>query len=209
MYEWDFIKKPDVITRESFVEMVFEIGSSYNHGYDSIIASVQLGDQYIDMTNNIYSSELAHVVTLIIGKFNEDHGCTETRLVLTNTNNKYIVQLENEIYSMIGFHVKIYNFITVIEDLLLSYNENFDPSYYHSLFYDISKDICQDKKLLSLNPRAIIIGIIILYKRGLLKSYKINKQRIFLNFIEKISQEYEVDMYAMLHAYIELKLNSK
>jgi len=219
MYQRDISHLPTKISRDHFIDLIFDIGTRYSHGYDSIVASVQLGDYFVnykgtrkpfynndtsssnELSEQIYSTELAHVVTVIIAKFNEDYGYNKTKLAVSDTNNKYVIKLEWEISMILNFHVRVNNFITVISKLICS-NYSHNPLYtfkFGSIFYDISRDICNNQDLLSKNPYLIVAALLLLHKHGKLRSIKIHKQRIFSETICLISDEFELDIPILLN----------
>src|SRR3972149_10462552 len=103
MYQRDIPRRPIVINRAQFVDEVFDLGQKYKHGCDTIMNAVEIGDYFVSfigprvpymgpMTEGImnsklgmkeliqdlvpqeYSIELAHVVTIMAAKINEDKG---------------------------------------------------------------------------------------------------------------------------------------
>lgn len=258
MYQCDIPKLPTEISRNEFVENVFDIGRKNNHRYDTIIASVMLGDKfvsyegkripYVELNNKtfsadsgsddpdellnetfdkingnlqlkelidnlvpqIYSLELACVVSLIVAKYNEDSGYRRIRYAITDTNNNYVIKMEWEICILIGFELHINNFITVICEIISKIlNQNtFINGWNLSLFFwDFSKDICMNEKLLKSNPRTIILGSILLYKMGKLKAARLYKKRIFNEIMIKLAHEYELNLGDILRKYIAIKQN--
>lgn len=283
MYQRDIPYLPIETSRGEFVNLVFELGSDYSHSYENIVASVQLGDFFVnfhgprtpfiyldkegkkkykdeknrrknltpstdnsednnimkfvtdqipgtfmyELTPQIYSLELAHVVTAIISKFNEESGATQTESAIVNSNNRFVVKMEWEICFLLNYHVKIYNFMTVITDLILKVLEsphrknslsfadsNEDTSNnvifkLGSVFKDLCKEICMDRNLLLKDPRTIVLGTIILYEEGRLRAIKTNRRRLFTETISIVAREYELNTIDMLREYISSKKNSK
>jgi hypothetical protein len=227
MYQRDIPKLPIRISRSHFVDEIFYLGIHYQHGYDTIVASVQLGDFFVNYSQprsfcyrpstkdyyvwkdkllatpcpQFYSIELAHVVTVIIAKFNEDYGYINTTNAIINTENRYIVKLEWEICNLIQYHVKIDNFITVMSNYMNLSNRKFN-----SFFLDFSKYICLDPKLLSTNPYILIYCSVYLYQKGKLVPYFIHKENVFINTMTTIIQECDLDPDAFIKEYKALAL---
>lgn len=273
MYQRDIPKLPKIITRTEFVDIVFDLGRIHQHGYDTIVASVQLADHFVsfkgvrrpfiqlnisekkalksickrnpeltkvrgkfsvqkyhdllltspfqekleqnkfmyELIPQVYSIELAYVVTVIIAKYNEDDGYRWTDNAIADTNNRYVIKMEWEICMLINFHIKINNFITLIGHIiwhtLTEHQKYSDPWTFrlHSIFFDLSREICMDQNILAKDPQVIIMGCFLLHKMGKLRANRINKERLFHEVMVKISKEYEVDISDFLHAYIKLK----
>jgi len=195
MYVRDIIRSPQKITRNEFVNIIFDIGLNYNYGYDTLIASVQLGDQYIDQDyNNDYTKELAYVCLILTTKLNEDDYYSTAEAV-DELENKYVLVLEWEIFRTCK--IKIKNFMTYL-GYLTNHEIIFGP-----IFWDLCKDICINKTLLQMNPQTILLGCFLLNDK--LKCIKQYQQRYFLDVIQKLSYNYEVDMSDILKKYIENK----
>lgn len=219
MYQRELSHLPIEITREEFVELAFELGRCYNHGLDTTVAVVQLGDYFVNFQgernsfkcdnflepiSQIYSVELAHIITVIIAKFNEDFGYRSTKEAIIETGNRYLIKMEYEILRLINFHVVINNFITLIWNLILSVDNNHKLSL-SSAFWYFSKEVCINKELLSKDHRLIVLAVIILHKKGQLKAVKDNRHRIFEEIIIQTSIEYEIESVDILRAYNQMK----
>jgi hypothetical protein len=168
-----------------------------------------------ELVPQIYSEELAHVTTLIIAKYNEDHGYIHTEYAISDTNNKYVIKMEWEIYMLLNYHVKIHNFITVISNLIpeifdkTSPMDNNIPYHFGSIFKDLCMQICIDRNLLCKDPRILVIATIILYRRGRLKAIKINKKRIFCEIMYEVAREYELNIIDVVREYTKIKSSPK
>lgn len=222
MYTRDIPKLPNEMSREKFVDLVFDLGSTYNHQYESIVESVMIADRMISyhgmryLFNNLpkinkidimcepiqqhYSIELAHVVTVIISKVNEDTRY-DTIASINNTDNIYVLKMEWEICLMLEFKFRCHNFMTDIGCLLY---ENFHTQL-SSIFWDLAKDICMNKNLLQMSTTTLLTGIVILYQHNLLKAIRTNKERYFFTTMFSIASEYELDLISVLKAYIKYK----
>ena len=265
MYRRDIPKLPTPISRDEFVELVFILGRENSHGYDTIVAAVQIGDHFIsysqpripyrkltptekmqlkrkkrrfkqifgikilnlnveamltkkmlndrgpgtfmdELVPQIYSIELAHVVTVIAAKCNEDfYGYQSTRRAIEDTENCYVQKMEWEIFDILGFGFKVYNFISIIGLLLMEVHNTEQPPHLSSVFYDISKDICLSPELLAKNPWSIVLGVFLLGRAGKLRALRLHRERIFHETMKKVAHEYELDVAQLLRAYIKLK----
>jgi len=266
MYRREIPKLPIPISRDNFVELVFDLGRENSHGYDTIIAAVQIGDYFVsysgdrvpfrplsqaeknlfeiqekrfgwqlnetildlgdemklmndilanrdritfmdELVSQIYSVELAHVVTVISVKCNEDFdsGYDSIKDAASDTENSYVKKMEWEIFTLLGFKFKVYNFITVIGILLIRNNEH--PPRLGPVFWDISKEICLNRNLLTKDPRTIVLGILLLGRAGKLHAIHTHRERIFHELMKKLAHEYELNLSEVLQAYITLKHN--
>lgn len=235
MYQRDTPKLPIPIPRNEFVELVFDIGYQYMHGYDSIVSAVQIGDYFVSYTGQrssyckfspedqpeksmketiektfmdelvpqVYSVELAYVVTVLSGKYNEDFGYRNISRASFDTENSYVMKMEREIFEILWAEFRVYNFITII-GLLVAKDKNYPPRLAR-VFFEIAKDVCMDQKLLSMNPWTVVIGIILLGRAGKLKAVRTDRERIFWDLIQTLSAEYDLDDKDILNAYIKMK----
>lgn len=217
MYERDTPHLPNAITREEFVDHVFDLGLRHYHSYSTCIAAVQLGDQFVTFTGKlipfinesfpdnecvpqIYSLELAYITTVILAKYCEDWGYKCTKQAVIDTDNSYVIKMEWEICRMVDFHIKINNFMTVMGELLWD-----DTKQWHPMFWDLSKEVCLNPILLSTRPDVLILGILLLWHNKSLKAMRSYKERIFRDTMICIAHEYEVTLEELLRAYIVAK----
>jgi len=219
MYQWQYPKNPILISRNTFINKVFNLSNQYNHGYDSMVQSVIIADNFISstepripyiftdksidsdfnkLTPQIYSIELAHVVVLISGKLNEDSGYIKTMSAIYDTNNIYISKMEYELYYISNFNFKIHNFISLLGKLHSILNINLNLG---TMCFDLSKYICKNKSLLFCSPSTIILAIILLHKIHKLSIIKTHKYRIFKLLITNISIIYDLDISIILHSF--------
>lgn len=205
MYQSSLIKDPINITREEFINTVFNIGMEYSHGYDTVVSSVILGDMFVK-NSNVYTLELAHIVSVLMAKCNEDSGYLSTKKALANVGNKYIIQLEWKILKMFNYSIKFKSFINLFNELILFCSKGYKFQTLSGFFYDLSKEVCINQ-LLFLNPKAIIIGTVLLYKRKKLKALRMYKERIFKEIIVRICDEYDIELDLFIKTYINIKKN--
>lgn len=193
MYVRDIVKVPQKIERDEFVNIIFNVGLNYNYGYDTLMAAVQLGDQHTDK-NNDYTKELSYVCLVLMTKLNEDDNYS-THEAVDELENKYVLILEWEIFRTCK--IKINNFMT-----FLGYLTN-NEIIFGPIFWDLCKDICMNKTLLNMNPQTILLGCFLLNNK--LKCIGTYKQRCFLDIMQKIAYNYELDISNLFKQYIQLK----
>jgi hypothetical protein len=222
MYQWQIPKLPTEINRDHFVKNVFDISNDYNHGFSSMVQAIIIGDDFVnhkeqrtpyifqdkditdefnELSAQIYSDELASVVVLITGKLNEDDGYTKTKQAIYDTNNIYVVKIENEIYKLYNFNLKIDNFISVLGKLNSSLQTNLQLS---NMFVDLCKIICMNKSLLYCNPATIILALFILNKKKKLSIMKNYRYKIFETLLCNISLIYDIPIDNILTSYRNL-----
>ena len=250
MYQRDIPHLPTKISREEFVDHVFELGLRNSHSYESIMVSVQLGDNFVTFSGDrvpfielnreekiiyreerkrrkkipeiihdtsviehilnqrpktfidevvpqVYSIELAHVVTVIVAKANEEFGYKQTCYAVADTCNHYVVKMEWEICILLTYHIKIYTFLSVLcweKRLIL-----------RSMFQDLCREICMNYALLHKDPRVVALAVIILFHRKRLRAIQTSRRRIFHEIMLLIAREYELPVKDILQEYIKLK----
>jgi hypothetical protein len=236
MYQWEQPHLPIAISREDFVDIIFDIGLYNLYNYDTVVSSVQLGDSFVEyigprnpyvdklqlekfpinsyerdilekLVPQEYSKELAYAVTVIMGKFLDERGrgFGWTNIAIRETNNYYVVKLEWEVCMILGFHIKTKNFISVIGNLIYS-DISYQPTpILNSVFWDLSKDICMNKSILNMDPRTVVLGIKLLHRKKKLRAVTSNRKRFFLQLMNTISNDYEIDMKDLLRGYIDTK----
>lgn len=177
MYNKNIEKIPEEITRCEFVTIIFDLGLSYEFGYDTLMAAVQLGDKYIDyQNNNYYSQELAHMCTVVISKFNEDYYYSTSDAIDT-IENSYMLKLEWDLFTMINYVVKIDNVMTYIGRLV---NDEIKLELIlGQIFWYLCKDICMNKQLLLMKHETLLRGCMILHTHNKLKAVHDYKKEFF------------------------------
>jgi len=200
LYERDIDRQLCYIERLDFVDYVFKMGVDYDHGYDTIVLSIQIADDYVKSSKNKYSIELAHVVSILSAKYNEDFGYKLIYLAADDTNNHIVYALEKEVYKCINYKITHNKFIILLYIII-------GEKKLHSCFWDILKDICSNEetfKLSNINPKVILLGLILLFKNNKLSSIRKNKERIFKEFINIVSHEFEIKPEDFLKSYLNL-----
>lgn len=143
-YTRNIPKQPVPITRACFVDLIFDLGEQADHSYSSIMAAVELGDAFVNYRGprtpyllraslddqsidaglcespvpQVYSVELAHAVSVIIAKINEDYGYSQTRTAIEDTDNLYTLKIEWEVCLVFDFRIRVNNLMTLMGDLL-------------------------------------------------------------------------------------------
>jgi len=220
MYKRNIPHLPEKINRCEFVNIIFDIGLEYQHGYDTLMIAVEIGDYFVsydgpreslmkksskNMIRNPapqeYSKELAYVTTVIAAKYNEDNGYDLIENATIDTENSYVRKMEWEICMILGFTIKNRNFITLIGSLSLVN----PPKLLGSMFWDLIKDICMNQSLMKINPITILLGCFLLHKRGKLRAFYTNKVRNFMTIMTKTAYIYDVPLSNLLKNYCLLK----
>lgn len=200
LYKRDIVKPLTIIGRKQFIDLIFEIGNDNNHGYDTILLSVKIGDDYIKNNCKEYSIELAHVITILAAKYNEDIGYKHIILAADNTNNYIVHGLEIEVWKSINFQFTHNPFIKILYIII-------GKQQLHSSFNEILKDVCYNQDIFELsdnNPKLLLFGLIILFKHNKLSSLQKYKERIFQELVLIVSKEYEIKPEDFLKTYINL-----
>lgn len=217
LYERDIPHLPLPISRREFVHKVFDIGCTYNHTLDTILTAIDIADNFISHTgetpicnwyntsydfmlvpiDKIYSLELAYVTSTITAKIFEDYGLVNINYTIDENRNNYIRKMEWEILMLTNFHITRNTFSHFLNFLL----EPSDHTILNDFFYIWCEDICSIPQLQRCDPRAILIGSILLYRRNKLKSQHANRSRIFLLLMTRIANEAETSLYNAIRAY--------
>jgi hypothetical protein len=196
LHERDITKPLTLIERNNMIDIIFDIGINNGHHYDAIVLSVQVADIYVDSLDKNYSLELAHVVSVLAAKFNEDHGYKSLLDVTDVIPNHAIFDLEKEVYKALNYTFKFNKFVLFIYNVVG--NNNLHPSFAYLL-----KDICYNKHLLHLdNPLLIIIALTILFKNNKLSFIRKYKEHTFIETLLSVSNEYEIKPETLLNKYI-------
>jgi len=187
---------PKEITRKDYVELIFEIG--YEYSYETIYTAVELGDKFVEHEQSsipqIYSTELAYVVLSLVAKAKEDFNFYCTKTALRETKNSFLINMEWKIGEMFGFCFNSKNFLTLASSLVCC-----DKLY--SGFFDLTKEVCMNKKLMKTNPRTLLCGILLLIKKRKLKAPKLHRWRLFSSLLMKASYEYEIPLKDLIDGF--------
>jgi len=224
MHLRDIPHLPIEISRKEFVKIVFDVGLIHTHGYDTIIAAVDIGDRFVEYSGSresytrkhkynsdydkilslpieqIYSKELAYIVTVIAAKSNEDDGYNDTVEAVDDLCNYYLYKMEWEICTLFNYHFPVNNFITYIGTML--YATTMGSIKLSSVFWDISREYCFDRKLMKINSPTVLIGMMYLYRKNKLKAIISHKERLFRDTITSIAKECEVTTDEVIKIYI-------
>ncbi len=213
MYRRDIAHLPKAIDRVAWVNLIFELGRFHSHNYETTINAVLIGEHfmqyeeprtpytYLKNTSPIlktivpqtYSVELAHVVTVIAAKFNEDSGYVSTLSAANNTNNYYVYKMEWEICILLNFCVWHDN---IISYLSISSNMNLG-----SWLWDLGKAICLNRELLKSRFETILCAIVILGRKNKLAPLIKYKERIFYMLLESIADQNDIEISDVIRKY--------
>lgn len=220
MYQCDFPVLPKTITREFFIDNVFTIGYENENQYNTLLSAVKLADDFVEFKENIkcinpknnvhslmnehlkqiYSVELAYVTISIFSKLLEDRNTFYPHHI----KNCYLFKMEWEICNIFNFSFKSHDYFNLISNIVFPFVEIHSLTL-NSMFFDLTKDICTSKSLLSINPITLFIGIFYLYKKGKLKTINTYKKRLFIEMILKISHEYEFPVNKVMKQFVLCK----
>lgn len=235
MYACDNVLAPKSISRAAFVEKCFDLGLEFDHGYNTIIAAVNIGDDFcsfnrpwkicdwIETVKNeeyeiddyilklpvqqIYSVELAHVVTLLTAKIHEDDGYCFSNFCVQALENRYIYKLEWELCFMFNFHFPLKpNYITILYKTI---NSNDISPVLNKKFWYLSKEICLNKSLMQMNPFAILLGIILLHRKNkLIADIKFRAWK-FVNLLSVITFYVDTDQQHIVRMILKHQKSKK
>lgn len=134
MYSRDMPKLPVSISRNEFVELVFSLGYENSHGYDTIVATVQLGDYFVSYSGpRTPYREFTSIERNLLRDRRRQLKCiqgtldfaTESRLVdeilAARTEHTFMDECVSQIYS-----VELAHIATII---VAKYNEDFGSGY--------------------------------------------------------------------------------
>jgi hypothetical protein len=193
------------IPRDLFVKRIFEIGSQYNHAYDTGIIAVNVGDAYVMRTQTSYSEELLYTVLVLAAKLNEDAGYRSIGQANIELENNFAHALEWHIFHTLDCHIPRN---TYIDDLNKFMSVLYPGSWMLQLgtvFKYLSQDICCEPTLLEARSVSIMCASILLRKKGKLKATQEAKEQKFLTIMSTTAREWEFTLSQLLRAYIEHK----
>lgn len=151
-----------------------------------------------EIVPQVYSIELAYTVTVIVAKANEEYGYRSITYAASDIVNRYVIKMEWEICILFEYHIRIYNFLTILARLCPNKQLRLG-----SIFQDISKEVCLS--LLDKDPKIVTIAILILHHRRKLQAFRTNRKRIFHQTMLLIAHEYELNLGVLLREYIRIK----
>lgn len=156
------------------------------------------------LCDQIYSYELIYTATAIAADYNEDNGYNIDHANI-DCNNAYVYKLQWEICKLLNFTICPVNYLQLIGRILCINNPDESKCNKHlaPIFWDLSKFVCLDYKLCNINPITVLLGIIILYKRGRLMVIKEHRFRKFMMIVKMLSYECETSNLEVIRAYIK------
>lgn len=206
MYNRNIKHDIKLVDRNSFVDLVFDIGLSYDNCYGTIMTAIEISDKYVDIKKTDYSTELAHVAIVVSAKFYEDMDYLSIREAAEIVDNGIVFSIEHEILDCIQFKIPENKFISLIGTILSNYNikENKHKLLGKDFTY-ITKNICKDKTLLYMDPMTILIGLVILNKFSKTAIFQQKyKYDHFFDTIKKICKNFDIDIVDFSKQYIKI-----
>lgn len=168
-----------MLSRNSFVNLIFSIGRDKTLFYDTLLSAVLLGDTYVDSMTENYTLELAHVCCILASKLKQDYHYRDIyqgniELDLAHNDNS-LRTLEEDLCHIIKYYVPSNHILSLFVTLKekLGITEEFSDIFLHF----VSFRICQNKFLLHSNPVPVLLGFWFLAKK---------------NKLAELSREYEI-----------------
>ena len=121
MYLSNKVTKPNAITYHQFLTILWNLNVEHDHNIITEDISITLAEQYIVFKRlRYYSIELAHVVTIIAAKYNEDgNGYTSIKDAAYELSNSYVYDLEKKVLISSNFNFSCSPFITNLSKMLI------------------------------------------------------------------------------------------
>lgn len=228
MYKREVPHLPKTVSREQFVSEIFDLGLRFEYECDTLVTAVEIGDRFVsykgdrvpykdykranrnyltpqqiniieELVPQVYSRELAHISLVISANFHEDVAYSAYQ-VADELGNGYVFKMEWEICIMNNFSIRNGDFINLLT--LLTLKEKYDI---RGELWNLTRSICMDQTLLYANPITVITSIIVLTEIGKLRAYTEYRERIFMNLMLTIAEEYDIPVSDLLQAYIKHK----
>lgn len=196
MYTWEIVREETFIPRTSYIQIIFDISRRYGHNYDTVISAVLIGDKFINLSKKCYSIELAHVVTILSCKLNEDSGYDSLSEAITTLDNSILISMEQDIWSSLQYQLPRSHIMSDIHEFFCGF-EDYQFSF---IFWEICYQICEESHMLQLNSLVIIMAIIYLGKIDKLKASKTGRLKYFHMLIETIAQYTDCSCLDVLNA---------
>lgn len=219
MYARDIPRLPESVSREVFVNTLFDIGLLYQCSCDTLLSAVTIGDAFVshkfsipphrlianplltpdkaDILNQplpqTYSIDLAHVSLCISSSIHEE-SCYSIDDASRDLDNIIVYKLQWEVCLMFKFCIPTPKIVKLLA--ILGYG----------LTWDLSKDIALDKSLLYSNPYALLLGVKLLGRNVSANTKR--RYRLFKECFLQISSDYELDISDLLLSYSNLRRKS-
>jgi hypothetical protein len=203
LYNRNTIKPVKTVQHEQFVAEIFDLGNNHQHSLETNVAAAQIGStSWLPL-----SRELAHVCTVVVAKITEDFGCSYNSIgeAVYQTKNGAVRLLEWQLCQKYDFVPPVRNnFLSLVGKLIMpDINETCRPL--GKDFFDISFTVCLQSNLLCLDQRAVLLGIVMLYRKGKLRSDRIRKERLFTTLLYNLAIQYDLSIDSVIAAYIKHK----
>lgn len=230
-YRRDIPDLPEVISRQEFVEELFDVSFLNSLSYDTTILAVQLADFFVNFIGKrkIYTGwkrknksserhprydpyEIADNISHQIYSIPLLHTCLAIasayyddiytiEMANIKTNNAYVFKLEWELCSMCDFTIKPNSYFKIIDLLLNHIPINNNTKDLGSTFFDLTKTICLNKELLNVNPFTIILAVKMLFRRKKLKCYNESKFGRFVKLFYLVSVCYDLSITDLIRTF--------
>lgn len=178
------INKIKTISHLRYINEIIDIGISYEHEYDTILTAIQIGDYFIKTSVGVkYSLELAHVASILAAKSNEDFGYRSTLIAADELQNGIVYQLEHDILEKLDFRL--------VNNRLIEKMVRLTPStelwLKHSILMGLTISLARNQKVFAnVNPKTLVIAIMLLYRHNKLKLTKSVRQYKFLLLLQLV-----------------------
>lgn len=220
LYAHQIASSPESIGRKNFIHKVFEIGWIHYHNLDTILSAVIIGDWFVrsrrkrpictwcgtdpefmgKLVEPIFSYELAYVASMISSKRFEDTPLLYPS-ILEAVPNAIVHKFEWEILLLIKFSVRTHILARCLRFLLPA--EACPGNEFGSNIYMWLLNICRHIRFTKCSPLAVILGTVLLVRRGRLKSNRFVRQARFKLLLQMIADNCETTVDIATRTYIE------
>lgn len=165
------------------VEEIF----SRDHELETLYLAVYFLDRYTKETLQGYHLEVVHACLNLVAKSREDHSYFVTHKSISETCCLGIPEWEWKVGSHFNFYFAAPNFLKVFSSTAGTEGK------FHSVFFDLTKQVCLNKSLLEVSPEALTLGVLLLAKKKKLSALKLNRERKFVEICFKMCFEFDVE----------------
>lgn len=216
MFIWDSFTKPTKIERDEFVDIVIGASERYGHNYDTAIASILIGDFFVEnygappkitlKTSPLivaeYSEELARVSIILGAKLHEDHGFHSVGETIQILNNRLAGEMETVVFMTI-INKQALPRPHIIGKLMKVFNKT-HLSIHPILYWEITRDICKYPQVLRSSPNSIYLAIVFLLWSGKLHANIIATKCRFKRLVSALCYNCDANDADVLNAYISV-----
>lgn len=230
MYQRQIPRAPKKITRDVFIDMIFELGKTYEYGYDTIMGAIELADKFMLIIeprtsyhehikvkhkyriHDRYKGQMDFLIAPIEQYYSPE--LVVVTLTLAGKSNEddahsisyALTFVEN--YYIIKMEWEVANCFgyyirvkNIITDIGLIIGENADLA---SIFGEIAQDVCRIPKWWTISSVTIIMATLYLYQNNKLHAVTVDKVKRFRNFIKVMAEETETSTSTVLDTYINI-----